>query len=464
MMIPSPVLAQLAAQSPAPLVAPTAQDLVGLLVIGGLSLIFVILAVLFVIKSRRKRIAELTEALEANELEARGDAGAPALPSDFEAPAAVVEPPRAVVEKAAERSAAPPVAESDQGPAVAELPARAPDRVEAKTAAVAVEPEPEQPALPPEHAELAEEDASQRRARLRVGLHKTRSGFIGRLSTLFGGKRELDPSLIDELEQILLTSDVGVKTADHLLQLVRGKMANKEIDDAAAVRQVLKREIRHILQPEAPEVEPAGRKPHVIMVIGVNGGGKTTTVGKLAHRYAQQGLRVVLGAGDTFRAAAVDQLEVWAQRAGVSVVRGKEGQDPSSVLFEAVKRATDEDADVVIADTAGRLHTKVNLMEELKKVERVLGKAAAGAPHEVLLVLDATTGQNAIAQAAQFSAAVPVNGVVLTKLDGTAKGGVIVGICKEFGIPVKFIGIGEKLEDLRPFDAEDFVEALFELG
>jgi fused signal recognition particle receptor len=441
-------LGGLHAQTPVPLTAPTSGDLVGLLVMGGLALAFAVLAVLFVVKSRRKRIAELTEALERKPLlrpgedEDAAEAEPEALPPHPPPPSA--EP--AVVTAAAERAVV------DEERAVE--PAVEPEIAAAEPVA-APEPRVVVEAVP-------EEDASTRQARLREGLTKTRGGLMQRLGALFGGGRQLDPALLDELEQILVTSDVGVKTAEHLLSLVRGKMDRKELADAAAVRRVLKAEIRDILQRGAAAVEPAGRKPFVVMVIGVNGGGKTTTVGKLAHRFAQRGHKVVLGAGDTFRAAAVDQLEVWAQRAGVAMVRGKEGQDPSSVLFEAVKRAVDEQADVVIADTAGRLHTKVNLMEELKKVQRVLGKACDGAPHEVLLVLDATTGQNAIAQAAQFSAAVPVSGVVLTKLDGTAKGGVIVGICKEFGIPVKFIGIGEKLADLRPFDAEDFVEALFE--
>jgi len=461
--------APLASQTPP--IPVTSSDVVGLIVIGGLALGFVVLAVLFVIRSRRKRIAELTEALEATsedkELAAEAEAAAlpEAAPAEAEKKTAddAEAAQRAHELKEAEKREAAKIAAEQQAAAQAEAAQREQEAQEAKkreAAKIAAE----QQAAAEQQVAAAAQQEQHKKQRLFDGLSKTRTGFIGRLTGLFGGKRELDQGLLDELEQILITSDIGVKTVQHLLGLVGTKINQKEIDQPGKVRAALRTEIEKILALDSKPLAVGDNKPLVVMVVGVNGGGKTTTIGKLAQRFREQGQKVVLGAGDTFRAAATDQLEVWAQRAGAELVRGKEGQDPSSVLFEAVKRAQASEANVVIGDTAGRLHTKVNLMEELKKVYRVLGKAATGAPHEVLLVLDATTGQNAIAQAAQFNSAIPLTGIVLTKLDGTAKGGVIVGICQEFKIPVRYIGIGEQLDDLRSFDAHEFVTALFDEG
>jgi len=280
---------------------------------------------------------------------------------------------------------------------------------------------------------------------------------------MLGGGRGVDPALLDELEALLFTSDIGVRTADRLLTLLRERHASDRLTDMAAVVSTLRDEITSILElPSADLFEGATTEtPRVLMVVGVNGVGKTTTIGKLAHFATQQGHQVLLGAGDTFRAAAVDQLGVWAERTGATLVEGKSKSDPSSVLFDAVRRGHDEGASVIICDTAGRLHTRKELMDELEKMHRSIAKAAPGAPHEVILVLDATIGQNAIAQAKTFRESTPLTGIILTKLDGTARGGVIVGICDELKVPVKYIGVGEALEDLRSFDAGAFVDALF---
>jgi fused signal recognition particle receptor len=289
---------------------------------------------------------------------------------------------------------------------------------------------------------------------VRRGLTKTRQGFMAKLNALITGGG-LDEDLADELEALLVTSDIGVRTSERLLGDLRSQLSRKEIKDPEVVRTRLKAKVAELVKLDRPPLD-WGKGPTVLMVIGVNGVGKTTTIGKLAARLTREGKKVVLAAGDTFRAAAVEQLEVWGQRAGVEVVKGAEGADPASVIFEAVQRARAVGADVCIADTAGRLHTKVNLMEELKKVRRVMDKAMPGAPHEVMMVLDATTGQNAIQQAA-----VEMSSIALTKLDGTAKGGVVVAICDEIQVPVRYIGIGEQVDDLRDFDPDAFVEALF---
>jgi fused signal recognition particle receptor len=273
-------------------------------------------------------------------------------------------------------------------------------------------------------------------------------------------KSSFDESLVDELEALMVTSDIGIRTTERLLGDLKSELSRKEIKDAAAVRQRLRDKIGEIVGIETRPID-WNQKPTVIMVIGVNGVGKTTTIGKLAARLVGEGKKVVLAAGDTFRAAAVEQLEIWGQRAKAEVVKGQEKQDPSAVVFDAIQRAKATNADVCICDTAGRLHTKVNPMEELKKLRRVMQKAHETAPHEVLLVLDATTGQNAITQAKQFKEAVEVNSIALTKLDGTAKGGVVVAICDDLALPVRYVGIGEKIEDLRDFDAREFVDALF---
>lgn len=291
------------------------------------------------------------------------------------------------------------------------------------------------------------------------GLAKTRKGFMARLNDLLTGGG-LDDDLVDELEALLVTSDLGIRTTERLLGDLRGELSRKELKDAAAVKERLRLNILELLTFDTPPLDWS-KGPTVMMVVGVNGVGKTTTIGKIAARLTRDGKKVVLAAGDTFRAAAVEQLQIWGERANCEVVRGEPEADPASVIFDGVQRAVDIKADVCIADTAGRLHTKVNLMAELKKVRRVIDKAMPGAPHEVLLVLDATTGQNAIQQAQQFSAAVDISSIALTKLDGTAKGGVVVAICDEIKIPVRFIGVGEQVDDLRDFDPKAFVDALF---
>ena len=294
---------------------------------------------------------------------------------------------------------------------------------------------------------------------------------MARLNALFAGPSVVDDRVLAELEEVLFTADIGVKTATKLLETARDRVKRKELSDPAKLKGALREEVARILAVDgaagtggegAPALLIGAARPWVVMVVGVNGSGKTTTVGKLAAKLKAAGHSVLLGAGDTFRAAAGEQLEIWADRVGAPVVRGKEGSDPASVCFEAVQRGAAERVDVVLCDTAGRLHTKVPLMEELKKVKRVIGKAAEGAPHEVLLVLDATNGQNAIAQARQFNEALGVSGIALTKLDGTAKGGVVIGICDELRIPVRYVGVGETVADLKPFAPKEFVEALFE--
>jgi fused signal recognition particle receptor len=298
---------------------------------------------------------------------------------------------------------------------------------------------------------------------LAAGLGKTRrEGFMARLESLFGAPRAMDDAVLAELEEVLFTADIGVKTASRLVELAREKARSKELTQADALKGLIRKEVARIVDLASPRVLEGGGPPHVVMVVGVNGAGKTTTIGKLAARARAEGKKVLLGAGDTFRAAATEQLDVWAERAGVDIVKGQDGADPASVVFDAVKKGVAGGYDLVLADTAGRLHTKANLMEELKKVRRVMDKALPGAPHEVLLVLDATNGQNAILQARQFHEAVSLTGIALTKLDGTAKGGVIIGICDELGVPVVWAGVGEKVADLKRFEAREFVSALFD--
>ena len=308
-----------------------------------------------------------------------------------------------------------------------------------------------------------------RQSALGAGLQKTRSsGFIARLGGLVG-RKVIDEQLLVELEEVLFTSDIGARTADRLLRRVKERLARKELGSGAAVLQALKDEARAIFVATAEKSTPLDLarvgergKPFVLLVIGVNGAGKTTTIGKLGAKWRDAGKRVLFAAGDTFRAAAAEQLAVWSERAGADFVRGKEGADPSAVIFDGIRRGIADGHDVVIADTAGRLQTKTELMQELEKVRRVIKKAMPDAPHETLLVLDATNGQNAISQATLFKEAVQVTGIVLTKLDGTAKGGVILGICEELGVPVRFVGVGEQVDDLRAFDPDEFVSALFD--
>jgi len=299
--------------------------------------------------------------------------------------------------------------------------------------------------------------------RLRQGLSKTRSSLTGRLDRLFLGKKEITEELLEDLEEILFTSDIGVATTQELIDSVQGKVARKELKDPERLKSALKEHMLSFL--EVGEVEhplPRPGEPLVIMVVGVNGVGKTTTIGKAANRFRSQAKEVLLVAADTFRAAAVEQLTIWGQRVGATVIKQDTGADPSAVAFDALTAALARGVDVVMIDTAGRLHTKVNLMEELQKIHRVVGRRLPGAPHEVWLILDATTGQNAISQAKIFNERFGVTSIVLTKLDGTAKGGIVVGISRELRIPIKFIGIGEKMDDLRPFDPRDFVRAIFE--
>lgn len=296
--------------------------------------------------------------------------------------------------------------------------------------------------------------------RMRAGLAKTQASVVGRLDALLRAGK-IDAETLEELEEILITADFGMKTTRDLIDSIEKRRARGEAQNAQGLRDALKEEIRERLRREAQPLASESISPFVIMVVGVNGVGKTTTIGKLARQFAAQGKNVLLGAGDTFRAAAAEQLTVWGERAGVEVIRHAEGADPAAVAFDAAKAAAARKVDVLILDTAGRLHTKANLMEELKKVRRVLDREIPGAPHETLLVLDATTGQNALVQARLFKEAVTVTGIALTKLDGTAKGGMVVAIGAELDLPVRYIGIGEGVEDLRPFDPDLFVEALF---
>ena len=296
---------------------------------------------------------------------------------------------------------------------------------------------------------------------LRKGLANTRGGFIARLAKLFGARPLIDAALLEQIEEVLITADIGVKTSERALTRLREQMASGALKTEDDVWKSLRDMAVDVLNVPSKGSDLAN-KPSLILIVGVNGAGKTTSIGKLAARYAAEGRKVLLAAGDTYRAAAVLQLEVWGRRVNCPVIKGKEGGDPSAVIFEAIKRAQTEGYDLVIADTAGRLHTKAPLMEELKKVDRTVQKALNGRPaDEIFLVLDATTGQNAVQQMHMFREALPVSGVVLTKLDGTAKGGIVLGIVDEHRVPVRFIGLGERVEDLREFDAPSFVEALF---
>jgi fused signal recognition particle receptor len=298
--------------------------------------------------------------------------------------------------------------------------------------------------------------------RLKQGLSKTRSGLTGRLDQLILGKKVINEELLDDLEEILYTSDLGVVAVQELIDRVRSDVARKELGDPQRLKDELKENIIKFL--ETAEVKPdlfiPGR-PTVIMVIGVNGVGKTTTIGKLASMFKEQGKKVMVIAGDTFRAAAIEQLTIWGERVGVDVIKQSHGSDPSAVVFDGINAAVARRMDIVLIDTAGRIHTKINLMDELQKIHRIAGRNLPGAPHHVWLVLDATTGQNALSQADLFNKSIGITGIILTKLDGTAKGGIVVGISRQLRIPIVFIGIGEKMDDLRPFDAKEFVDAIF---
>ncbi len=339
-----------------------------------------------------------------------------------------------------------PVAQVDESMNVPEAPA---------LAEIAVEPAP---------VPMAEEQPAKLGffARLKQGLSKTSASIGEGMASLFLGKKAIDDDLLDELETRLLTADVGVEATTAIMQNLSRRVSRKELADSGALYKALQEELASLLKPvEQPLRIDAGKQPFVILVVGVNGVGKTTTIGKLAKKLQLEGKKVMLAAGDTFRAAAVEQLQVWGERNNIAVIAQHTGADSASVIFDAVQAAKARGVDVLIADTAGRLHTKDNLMEELKKVRRVMGKLDETAPHEVLLVLDAGTGQNAINQTKQFNQAVELTGLVLTKLDGTAKGGVIFALAKQFGTPIRYIGVGEGIDDLRAFEADAFVSALF---
>ncbi|NTW24916.1 MAG: signal recognition particle-docking protein FtsY [Lentimicrobium sp.] len=309
--------------------------------------------------------------------------------------------------------------------------------------------------------------SKEKKQDLDKGLEKTKTSFFGKLSKAIVGKSKVDDEVLDNLEEILVTSDVGVDTTLKIIERIQNRVARDKFLGTSELNQILREEISALLD-ETTRTEliegfdfPKREVPYVIMVVGVNGVGKTTTIGKLAYQFKAAGKSVILGAADTFRAAAVSQLEIWAERVGVPCVNQGMGADPASVAYDTLKSAIARQADVVIIDTAGRLHNKINLMNELSKIRNVMQKLIPDAPHEVLLVLDASTGQNAIEQARQFTAATEVNALALTKLDGTAKGGVVIGISDQFKIPVKYIGIGEKITDLQPFIKEEFVDSLF---
>jgi fused signal recognition particle receptor len=315
----------------------------------------------------------------------------------------------------------------------------------------------------PEDAEKTDETAPARggfMSRLRRGLTKTRDFLNTDIEDLFSGKRQIDDDLLEELEELLITADIGVQTTMDLMDAISRKAS--KIASPEDLKAILKEEIMAIVDT-APAIDHSGAppRPKIIMVVGVNGVGKTTTIGKLAARYRREGKKVLIAASDTFRAAAIEQLSIWADRAGADIVKHKDQSDPAAVAFDAVEAAIARGVDIVLVDTAGRLHTKVNLMEELKKIKRSLSKKSPDAPHETLLVLDATTGQNALSQARLFDEAIDLSALALTKLDGTAKGGIVVSICSTLNIPLKYVGVGEQIDDLQDFDPRQFVDALF---
>ena len=308
--------------------------------------------------------------------------------------------------------------------------------------------------------------SKQKKENLDKGLEKTKDSFLGKIARAVVGKSRVDDEILDNLEEILITSDVGVETTLKIIEKIEARVKRDKVLGTDELNRILKEEIENLLDESDSgsnpfEVKKENNDPYVIMVVGVNGVGKTTTIGKLAHQFKSAGSKVVLGASDTFRAAAVDQLIIWSERVGVPIVQQGMGADPASVAFDTVQSAKSQNADVVIIDTAGRLHNKVNLMNELNKIKRVMDKVIPNAPHEILLVLDGSTGQNAYEQAKQFAQATDINALAVTKLDGTAKGGVVIGISDQMNVPVKYIGVGEKMEDLQLFDKKAFVDSLF---
>ncbi len=298
--------------------------------------------------------------------------------------------------------------------------------------------------------------------KLKAGIQKTRSGLVGRIEEVFAGQKEIDADLLEELEYTLITADLGVRTVTEILEQIRLGLDRKSTGGAAEIRGLIERHLLEVLVASDGPMKPVSAPPAVIMLVGINGAGKTTTIGKLTHRFQSEGRQVMLCAADTFRAAAMEQLQVWADRNGVTMIRQTQGSDPSAVVFDALNSAKARKADYLIIDTAGRLHTKENLMAELDKMRRTAQRVVPGAPHEVWLVMDATTGQNGLEQARKFTGAAGVTGIILTKLDGTAKGGVAVAIARELNLPIRYVGVGEQIGDLLPFEPERFVESLFE--
>ncbi len=415
-----------------------------------LAILVVVLLILVLFRLARKKAAPPPGRAEgeAETLPAQGMDEVP----EGEEQAPIAEPPPAGGKEAPAVGAEAAEPERRE-PVVEEPPVSAPEvrPAEPVTPEVAAPPLPERPVAP--KLSLFE--------RMRQGLAKTQTSLVGRIDSLLKGSKVIDADLLEELEEILITADLGMKTTRQLVEALEERLGRNELQDMDALRRALQDELTQRMKLEVAALDIASASPFVIMVVGVNGVGKTTTIGKLTRQFKAQGKKVVLGAGDTFRAAAAEQLSIWGERSGVEVIRHKEGADPAAVAFDAARAAIARKADLLILDTAGRLHTKVNLMEELKKIRRVLNREIPGAPHETLLVLDATTGQNALSQAKIFSDAVEVTGIALTKLDGTAKGGIVVAIGNELGLPVRYVGIGEGVEDLRPFDPELFAAALF---
>jgi len=309
--------------------------------------------------------------------------------------------------------------------------------------------------------EIKEQEKKGFFSKLRSSLTGTSDTLVKKIDRAVLGKKTIDEDLIEELEEVLIAADVGVKTTYDILESIGDRVRRRELGDADALKAAIKNEIQSILQKEESVFAFQAEGPTVVMVVGVNGVGKTTTIGKLALRYKREGKNVLIAAGDTFRAAAIEQLQIWAERAGIDIVKHHDGADPAAVAYDSIVAAKARGADLLIVDTAGRLHTKINLMEELKKIKRVMAKVIPDAPHEILLVVDATTGQNAISQAKLFNESVGLTGLAVTKLDGTPKGGVIIAIADELDIPIRYIGVGEGVEDLRDFNAAEFVEAIF---
>lgn len=357
--------------------------------------------------------------------------------------------------EAVEPKVEPPVEHNEPAPTLAEI---TPEPVPSSE----ITPEPTSDVQTPPPADTQPVKKQGLFARLKAQLSKTRQAFSDGLATLILGKKEIDQDLLDDLEMLLLTADVGIDATDQIIQNLTEQVSRKELKDPNALVDALKVQLRELLTPVDQPLElPKQNTPYVILMVGVNGVGKTTTIGKLAKKFQQEGKSVMLAAGDTFRAAAVEQLQTWGERNNVAVVAQGSGADSAAVIFDAIQSAQAKKIDVLIADTAGRLHTQSNLMEELKKVKRVMSKVDPHAPHEVMLVIDAGTGQNAMNQATQFNQAVGLTGLTLTKLDGTAKGGIVFSLAQQLGIPIRFIGVGETIDDLRPFNATEFTDALF---